>query len=68
MLPTSQEIGRRMKELRGDLGMAEVAQALGVSRQAYWKYEAGEIVPSDEMKVKIAQYFHVSVNMLFFTP
>ena len=44
--------------------MAEVAQALGVSRQAYWKYEAGEIVPSDEMKVKIAQYFHVSVNMM----
>ena len=56
-----------MKELRDDRSMAEVAQALGISRQAYWKYEAGEIVPSDEMKVKIAQYFQVSVSMLFFT-
>lgn len=67
MLPTTQEIGRRMKELRGERSMAEIAQALNISRQAYWKYEAGEITPSDEMKEKIAQYFQVSVSMLFFT-
>lgn len=67
MLPTNKEIGNRLKELRGDRPAQEVAQALGITRQAYWLYEAGERMPSDEMKVKIAEYFNVSVNMLFFT-
>lgn len=66
MLPTKKEIGKRLKDLRGDRSMQEVAAALGITRQAYWLYESGERVPSDEMKAKIADYYGVSVNMIFF--
>lgn len=67
MLPSKEEVGKRLKDLRGERSMDEVAKALGITRQAWWKYESGDSTPSDEMKVKIAEYFKVSVNMLFFT-
>ena len=46
--------------------MQEIADVCGVSRQAYWKYEAGEIVPSDEVKQKIANFYGVNVGDIFF--
>lgn len=67
MIPDSKEIGKRLKELRGDRPMQELADVCGVSRQAYWMYEAGDRVPSDEVKKKIADYYQKSVSEIFFT-
>lgn len=66
MIPDAKTIGARLKTLRGERSMQEMADVCGVSRQAYWKYEAGEIVPSDEVKQKIANFYGVNVGDIFF--
>ncbi len=63
---TKQEIGNKLRELRGDTPGEEVAKAVGISRSALGMYECGERIPRDEIKESIAQYFGVSVGALFF--
>lgn len=60
-------IGERIRELRGDKPMKIVADDLGISISALGMYETGKRVPRDEIKFRMAQYFHVSVEALFFT-
>jgi len=55
-------IGENIKELRlkKQLTQAELAEIIGVSRQAIQKYETGESgVGSDKIE-KLAKFFHVS--------
>lgn len=56
--------------LREDRGLtqAELAYKLGVSASALSNYENGTRVPRDEIKVKIAEFFGVSVLDVFFAP
>lgn len=56
----------RLKELRNLKGMyqGEIAQILGVTRQAVSQYERGEREPSYEMLEKLADYFNVDMNYL----
>lgn len=68
MIPSNEEVGRRLRTLRGDRTLQEIADVCGVSRQAYFMYEQGERGPSDVVKKRIADYYHVSVSELFFTP
>ena len=60
------EIGRRLETLRGDRTQAEVAEALGISQSAIAMYETGVRIPRDEIKVKLAEYFGVPVQDIFF--
>ena len=46
------------------MSQAEVAQAVGVSRDAISKYERGDIVPSVENAKKIAEALDVSLDYL----
>lgn len=62
----SKLIGQRLSELRKDKPREDVAAALGVTVSALGMYERGERVPRDEIKVKIAKYYGVSVQDLFF--
>lgn len=55
-----------LKELRGDRSQAQVAEDLGISVGAIGNYEAGYGLPKDEIKEKIAAYYHRSVAEIFF--
>lgn len=64
----SKVIGLRIKKLRAKKGISAVdfAKAIGCSQSAVSMYEAGDRVPRDEIKVKIAAYFNKSVDYIFF--
>lgn len=59
-------IGKRLAKLRGDRSQETVARDLGISLSAYTKYEQDIRVPRDELKVRIAKYYDVSVESIFF--
>lgn len=65
-MPDRTVIGKRLRELRGSRTQEEVAKALGVSVMAISLWERGERVPSDDIKVKIANYYKRSVSTIFF--
>lgn len=60
------EIGIRLKELRGSRSQEEVAQAIGVTKMSISQYERGKRVPNDDLKIKIAHYYNRSVENIFF--
>ena len=62
----AKKIGERLTELRGNTPRAELAKAIGVSVSALSMYECGERIPRDVIKVRIAKYFHKSVESIFF--
>lgn len=59
--------GEKLRELRGDKSPLVVADALGISKSALAMYERNERVPRDEIKVRIAKYYGVTVQFLFFS-
>ena len=62
----SNPIGERLKTLRGQRSCEEVANAVKVSRSALSMYENGARVPRDEIKIALANYYHVTVQELFY--
>ena len=60
-------IGMKLTELRGEKQQLEVADAIGISRSALSMYEAGERIPRDEIKVKLARYYGCSIESIFFS-
>ena len=56
----------RLKILRQRAGVLQkdVADSLGITRQAYSNYENGERNPDNEMLLKLAEYFGVSVDSI----
>ncbi|WP_346681361.1 helix-turn-helix transcriptional regulator [Megasphaera stantonii] len=44
----------------------EVARTIGISTSALAMYEAGERLPRDEVKIRLANYYNVSVEFIFF--
>lgn len=65
-MPDKKKIGERLKKLRGNRSLEEVASALGVSAMAVSLWERGERTPSDDLKVKIATYYKRTVMSIFF--
>lgn len=61
-----QKIAERLVKLRGKKTREQVAVDLGLSFSAIMSYERGERLPRDEMKVKIANYYGVNVEDIFF--
>lgn len=59
-------VSERLIKARGDKRREEVAAAVGVSLSAIAMYENGERVPRDETKIKLADYFGMTVQELFF--
>ncbi len=56
----------RLAELREKLGLKQedVAHAIGVHRTTYTKYERGTSEPDFATLIKIATFFHVSIDYL----
>lgn len=56
----------KLLKARGNKKRADVASDVGISLSAIAMYEIGARVPRDEIKVKLANYYGVSVQELFF--
>ncbi len=60
-------IGKRLVELRGDTPQERVSSDIGISVSALSMYEQGNRIPRDEIKIKLATYYHTTVQDLFFS-
>lgn len=58
--------GEKLIALRNKRTQAEVAKALNITQTALSMYENNERVPRDEIKVKLSNYYGVTVQELFF--
>jgi bacteriophage CI repressor helix-turn-helix domain len=56
----------KLIHLRGNKTQKEVSEAIGISTSTLGMYETGERIPRDEIKKKIAKYYDVSIEYLFF--
>lgn len=58
----------KLKQLREEKGISqlELSKKIGVSPSSITMYEQGERVPRDYVKIKIAEYFGVTVESIFF--
>jgi transcriptional regulator with XRE-family HTH domain len=59
-------IGKKLRELRGDRGRDEVAEKVGISSSALGMYECNKRVPRDNIKKKLAEFYGVPIQQLFF--
>lgn len=59
-------IGKKLKELRGDKTQIQICKDLGITTTSYSMYETDQRVPRDEIKKKIADYYKISVDKIFF--
>jgi putative transcriptional regulator len=59
-------IAEKLVQLRGEKSREEVALSVGISVSALQMYENGQRVPRDEIKIKLANYYNVTVQALFF--
>jgi len=64
----SDELENRIRVFRAEhrLSQAELADAVGVSRKTISTIEVGRFVPSTIIALKIARYFEVPVEEIFF--
>lgn len=62
------KVGEKLRKLRGAKTQEEMARELGITKSSYAMYERDERVPRDEVKVRIADFWGVSVQELFFRP
>ncbi|MBQ2735524.1 MAG: helix-turn-helix transcriptional regulator [Clostridia bacterium] len=62
----SKKIGQTLRALRGDKSVQKVAHDNGISPSAVSMYEAGLRVPKDDTKVRLAAYYGVPVESIFF--
>lgn len=60
------KVPERLKALRGSRTQKEVSDSIGISQNTYASYEAGERIPSDENKSKLARFFGRTVQEIFF--
>ena len=61
-----QEIGKRIRKMRGSRPQKEVADAIGVSTMSISSYESGNRIPADPVKIRLAEYFGISLEKLFY--
>ena len=59
-------VGEKLRQHRGHLTQEEVATQIGITKSAYAMYERDQRKPRDEVKVKLAKFYGVSVEALFF--
>lgn len=60
-------ISKKLVELRGDKRQEDIAKALNIAQSTYAMYETGKRIPSDEIKIRIAEYYNTTVQDIFFS-
>ena len=61
------KIGEKLKELRGEQSLQKVASDIGITTSALSNYEQGLRIPRDEIKLKLANYYNSTVQIIFYT-
>ncbi len=65
-----EKMAEKLKQFRGEKTQKEVCldvgMDVGITPSALAMYETGERVPRDEIKVVLANYYHTTINELFF--
>lgn len=61
-----EKIASKLRELRGNISREKVATDCGISISALTMYETGQRIPRDEIKVRLARYYNISIEELFF--
>ena len=62
----TQKISAKLIKLRGNLSREKVCSDVGISFSALQSYETGVRIPKYEIKVKLAKYYGVTVQSIFF--
>lgn len=62
-----QRIAQKLRGLRGEKSREEVAINCGVTAQAISMYENAMRIPSDDIKVKIADFYKKTVQEIFYS-
>ena len=64
----SEKIGNRLRRIRTERGETTetVAKGIGTSTSAIIMYENGQRIPRDEIKIKLAEYYGMPVEEIFF--
>ncbi len=62
----TKNIGKKLRALRGSKSVQTVAKENGISPSAVSMYESGLRVPRDDVKVRLANYYGVPVESIFF--
>jgi transcriptional regulator with XRE-family HTH domain len=63
---SNQQVGEKLRALRGDRPIASVAKDVDISVSALAMYETGQRRPRDEVKIRLAKYYHSNVGSLFY--
>ncbi len=60
------ELSAQFKKIRTEKGLTQkqVADGIGITEQAYQRYEYGKTVPSALVLISLADYFDVSLDYL----
>lgn len=59
-------VSKKLIELRNGKPQREVARAVGITTSALSMYENGNRMPRDEIKIKLADYYNMPVQDIFF--
>ena len=59
-------IAQRLQKLRGVTPRRQVATACNIKVSALANYESGIRIPRDDVKVRLAAYYGVSVESIFY--
>ena len=62
----SNNYSKKLKELRGSKSQQETADAIGIVRETYASYETGRRFPNPEGMSKIAKFYNMTVDEIFF--
>ena len=62
----AKEIGKKLKELRGNKSLQRVASDVGITVSALSNYEQGLRIPRDEVKIKLANYYASNIQKIFY--
>lgn len=59
-------LGQRIRLMREELDMSQLdlAKKLNIGNSTLSQYESGKRIPSDEIKIKLAELFNVSIDYL----
>lgn len=60
------DLGKRLKQLRGKRSRSDIAAKLAISSSALGMYECNRRIPSDAVKVRLAEFYGKTVQELFF--
>lgn len=62
------DIGKRIQNMRKQrkLTAEDLGKALNISSSAVNMYESGQRIPRDEVKIKIADFFGIPVETIFY--